>query len=106
MKNIPTYQEILIFTNTKFSARDWSSKEETKGKELNHREQLKNACWNGLITELLPEICEKTYDPTLTLWEINEAENFLELQFGTNQDRTPIAYSINPYLSLIGKEYN
>ena len=106
MKHSSTYQEILLFTNTKFTARDWITKEESKGKEMTQREKLKSACWNGLITELLPEICEKTYDPTLTLWEINEAENFLELQFGSNQDRTPIAYSINPYLSLIGKEYN
>ena len=107
MKNIQIYQELIVFTNTHFSARGWSLKEDdTKDKELPPKERLKNACWNGLIPELLPEVCEKTYDPSLTLWEVFEADNFLELVFGDDFQKSENFFSINPYQILDGKEYN
>lgn len=107
MRSTTTYQELIVFTNTRFSTRDWSLREdESKGKELPPKEKLKNACWNGLIPELLPEVCEKTYDPSLTLWEVFEAEHFVELVFGDDFQKTENFFSINPYQSLEGKLYN
>ena len=100
MKTTTTQQEILIFTNTRFSSRDWVRKDETEKNTLTPREQLKEACWNGLITDLLPEICERTYDPTVTLWEINEANSFLALQFGELNSKLENEFSINPYASM------
>jgi len=107
MKTNTTQQEILLFTNTRFSSREWCKKDDgNEAKKLTSKEELKNACWNGLITELLPEICEKTYDPTVTLWEINEANSFLELQFGEYNEKIEKNYSINPYASMETQGYN
>jgi hypothetical protein len=106
MKTTTTQQEILIFTNTRFSSREWVKKDENDKSNLSPKEQLKDACWNGLITELLPEICEKTYDPNVTLWEINEANSFLALQFGELNGKLDNEFSINPYASLESQHFN
>ena len=58
-----------------------------------------------LVLNFCLRFAKKKYDPSITLWEVNEADNFLELQFGARHERSTIAYSSNPYLSLIEKEY-
>lgn len=105
MKNSSTFQEILVFTGTKFSQREWIGKQGMPEK-INSTDELKSACWNGLVTDLIPEICEKTYDPSVTLWEVNEADHFLELQYGTMNEKWQVAMTLNPYLCLMHKEYN
>jgi hypothetical protein len=106
MKTTTTQQEILIFTNTRFSSREWVKKDDNEKNNLSSKEQLKDACWNGLITELLPEICERTYDPSVTLWEINEANSFLALQFGDLNSKLENEFSINPYASMESQHLN
>jgi len=98
MKTKNMQQEILLFTTSTHAQRALCEKDASDKKSFSFsHEQLKNACWNGLITELLPEICERTYDPTVTLWEINEANSFLELQFGEYNEKVEKNFSINPY---------
>lgn len=99
------FQEILIFTNTSFAQREFYPLTEQKN-TLSTREKFKNACWNGVIPELFPEICVKSNDPSIGLWEINDAESFLELQYGLMDERWEIGLALNPYLCLMYKEYN
>lgn len=99
------FQEILIFTNTRFAAREFQS---TAGYPKNHnpREVLKEACWNGVVADFFPEICVKSHYSSTGLWEINDADNFLELQYGFMDERWEIGLALNPYLCLMYKEYN
>ena len=55
MKNNSMLNEILIMTNTNFSAREWLQKNEVENKCRLEKEKLKQACWDGLVPELLPE---------------------------------------------------
>jgi len=107
MKKTSLHQELMLFTNTRFFTKAWALKQEEQiDKELSSKEKLKNACWNGLILELLPEACEKVYDPSLTLWQVSEADNFIELVFCKRFEKVESFFSINPYLHLENKIYN
>ncbi len=101
MKTNCAQQEILLFINTRFSSRGWCKKDEPpQQKKLSERELLLEACWNGFITQTLPEICEQTYDKSITLWEISEANYFLGLQFGQAIERLEQDLSVNPYIFM------
>jgi hypothetical protein len=99
------FQEILIFTNTRFASREFQSAAETK-KSNTPKEVLKEACWNGVVADFFPEICIKSHNPAVGLWEINDADSFLELQYGLMDERWEIGLALNPYLCLMFKEYN
>ncbi|MEP6674154.1 MAG: hypothetical protein ABJA78_03340 [Ferruginibacter sp.] len=102
-----TNQEILIFTNTSFSSGDWCKKEEKENqKKLSQKEKLTEACWNGMITELLPEICEQTFDKSISLWKINEGDSFLDLRFSKLPVMIEDECSLNPYVFMEYQEYN
>ena len=99
MKKKSTQQEILLLTGTGFSTQQWCKNDENgKSENLTDLESLEEACWNGLIQELLPEIYragrgeEKMY-----LWYVRRISSFLELELGNYPDKIDNYYSINPY---------
>jgi len=101
MKTKSTQQEILLFTNTRFSSRQWSEKDEPgKESKLSQKEKLEEACWNGLIWQILPEICERPNDKLLTLWEINVANSFFDLKFSEFPNDIEKEFSVDPYIFL------
>ena len=97
METKSTQQEILLFTNTSFSLRQLSGNGPSADKHLTTREMLEEACWNGLIWEILPEICEKPNDLSLTLWEINVANSFFDLKFSEFPEEVENKHSLDPY---------
>lgn len=106
MKTHTAQQEILLMTGTSFSLRPWCVKDEN-GSENNSspEERLKEACWNGMITEMLPEICKRvTAEKKLFLWQVREANSFIELDLGETPGETEKYYSINPY-SFLQKQF-
>lgn len=107
MKPTYTQQEVLLFIKTRFSSRHLDKKDE-KGndRKLSESELLEEACWNGLIGETLPEICEWGSNKSLTLWSINEAESFLDLLFGEFKERGEKAFSVNPYVFMQIQHFN
>ena len=95
-----TQQEILLLTGTSFTAGQWNKKDPS-GDSLTDKEQLKEACWNGLLNEMLPEICGKKENTgALYLWQIREAAAFLELELGEFPPAIDKYYSIDPYSFL------
>ena len=106
MKTISPQQEILVITGTSFSRRQWSEKNNSE--PINsEREALEKACWNGLIKEMLPEIFQKTEGgEELFLWQVSEADSFIELDFSEFPGNTEKEFSINPYMFMLDKEYN
>lgn len=97
METKTTQQEILLFTNTKFTSSQLASREEERKDNLSSLERLEEACWNGLIWQILPEICEKPTDLSMTLWEINVANSFFDLKFSDYPKEVEREYSVDPY---------
>jgi hypothetical protein len=100
MKN-STQQEILLMTGTTFSARQWCEKDAGVQNNLTEKEQLEEACWNGLIQEMLPGIWEKTEgNKKLFLWQIKKGNSFIELEMGEIPEENDKYFSIDPYSFL------
>jgi hypothetical protein len=102
MKTNFTQQEILLMTNTTLSQSELCEKDiPERNKHLSRTEQLEEACWNGLLDELLPEIIEKSSaGKRLYLWQIRHAKSFLEIQLGEHASLIEQQFSIDPYLFM------
>lgn len=99
MKTKSTQQEILLVTGTSFSARQWCKNDETaKSENFSEKEKLEEACWNGLLQEMLPEICkQEPGTEKLYLWQVRQVSSFLELELASfPEDKDPY-FSIDPY---------
>ncbi len=106
MKEKYIQQEIIFFINNKFSHNLLCEKNESKEKPpASAKEQMVEACWNGLLGQLLPEISIKVENKPLTIWEVQEAENSIVLQLGTLTVVDP-QNAINPYCFLTEARYN
>ena len=102
MKTNFAQQEILLMTGTSFSSRQWCEKNDQDNQnQLTEKEQLEEACWNGLLQEMLPEIYGKTFgDTKLYLWQIREAVSFIEIELGELPGEKEKYFSIDPYSFL------
>jgi hypothetical protein len=102
MEKNSTQQEILLLTGTSFSSRQCFEQEDTDSPgRLSERQQLEQACWDGLLSEFLPEICSKPLlDKKIYLWKVKEALAFLELDLGEFPVAKDQQFSIDPYAFL------
>ena|SRR6266516_7903015 len=102
MKTNSTQLEILLMTGTTFSSRQCYQKDdEVNQHDLTEREQLEEACWNGLLKQMLPEIYEQTIgDKKLYMWQIWEAGSFIEIELGELPEEKEKFFSIDPYTFL------
>jgi hypothetical protein len=102
MKTNSTNQEILLLSNSSYFKRDWVELTGNKNdKQLSQKEQLILLCWNGMLTEMIPEILQtETGKKPLTLWEINQSGNMLDLRYGDIDQEMNDEWSINPYVYL------
>lgn len=90
------YQEILIAHSSNFFSREFFLKEpEIRYDNLTPKEQLAEACWNGILRDVLPEITT-----SLHLSQICEGNKFLSVCLGENDERYSVAFSVNPYYFL------
>ena len=101
MEKNSTQQEILLVTGTSFSSRQWCEKDNTDNNERpTPKERLEEACWNGLLNEMLPEIFDQATHNGLYLWKVKEASSFLEIELGEFPGVTDKYFSIDPYTFL------
>jgi hypothetical protein len=101
MKAISTQQEILLMTGTRFSEREWAEKDPEERNKLSEIEKLEDACWKGLLDEILPEIVEKTTEgKKLFMWHIRQCKSFLDIELGESLSDIDGEFSIDPYLFL------
>jgi hypothetical protein len=101
MKTNFTQQEILLITGTSFSSRQLCEKNEQDKTQFTEKEQLEEACWNGLLEEMLPEIYGKTdAGKKLYLWQIRKGLSFLEIELGELPGNKEKYFSIDPYTFL------
>ena len=106
MGHTSTQQEILLLTGTSFSSRQWCQKDESADKNrLTEKERLEEACWYGLVKEMLPELFRDSNNyKKVFLWKILEGKSFLELDMGETPLNKDNFYSIDPY-SFLGEKY-
>jgi hypothetical protein len=101
MKINSTQQEILLMTDTHFSSLQGCEKINPDKDSLTDKEKLQDACWNGMLKEILPEVCKPAAGgKNLYLWQITEATSFLNLQLGEGPVEVEKTHSINPYSFL------
>jgi hypothetical protein len=95
-------QEILLITGTTLSKRQLCAKNETDStNHLLFTEQLEEACWNGMLYELLPEVIKKSSSGNrLSLWQIRHGASFLEIDLSECPASFEDQYSLNPYYSI------
>ena len=108
MSTTTLHHEILLMTGTSFSSRQCLQKmDEDKQKYLSETEQLQEACWNGQLPDMLPEICKTSATgKTLFLWEIKQNKSGLEIILSEIPDQTESEFSIDPYLFLSAQAVN
>lgn len=103
MKARSTQQEILLMTGTKFSEREWAEKLVEDKNKLSAADKLEDACWNGLLDEMLPGIVQKTDEgKKLFLWHIRHYRSFLEIELSESSPVIDCKYSIDPYFFVPG----
>ena len=103
-----TQQEILLMTNTHFSHNQWCANHDPENNNgLTDTEQMEEACWNGMLREMLPEICEEPADgERVYLWQVREASSFLEIELGALPMEKENYFSIDPYSFMPVQLYN
>ncbi len=98
MKNSNPVQEILLMQNTRFLVRTWLEKKDSFEKKYDAcGDQLKEACWNGLVTDILPECFDPAFKDQLYLWHINDAVEFIALDYGEASASQEKRFSIDPH---------
>ena len=105
MERNTTQQEILLMTGSAFFQQQCYEKNEQdkdSNKNMSQREKLEEACWNGLLPEILPEIFAETnaQKKKLYLWQVKEGASFLELELGEYPEEKDSYFSIDPYSFL------
>lgn len=103
-----TQVEVLLMTGTSFLAGNWIPKDDSPaGRQLSDMEKLQDACWNGLLEAILPEVLVKpANDGILYLWDVKEAEAFLELELSEVPLPVDGRLSVTPHLFMGFQQYN
>ena len=102
MKTIFTQQEILLITGTSFYKRELSKNNDTANQQGNDKDALEEACWNGLLYEMLPEIFKKLVDgKKMYLWKTTQASSFIDVELGEIPSDKDNYFSIDPYCFLM-----
>ena len=103
METKSTQQEILLLTGTQFATRERAEKKVEDNNKLSAQELLEDACWNGLLGELLPEIVQKTTaGKKLFLWHVRTCRAFLEIELSEDSPVIEREFSIDPYFFVPG----
>jgi hypothetical protein len=93
-------QEILLITGTTFSSHQLSELDDDHNAN-SEKEKLEEACWNGLLSEILPEVFRQPCNTKkLYLWDVKEAQHFIELELSEYPELIDNYFSIDPYSFL------
>lgn len=98
MTHNSTQQEVLLITGSGFANRQYQEKDNTENlKNLSQEERLKEACWNGMLKDMLPELFFQTWNAKLFLWQMREAQHFIAMEMAEEPVDIDYYASIDPY---------
>jgi hypothetical protein len=106
MKQQSTQQEVLLITNSSFAHRQWCKKEDDENINTSPEENIEEACVNGLMKELLPEVFQPTKDAKMFLWQMHPGFSFVQLELGELPIAIQKEYSLDPHSFLPAIKYN
>jgi len=109
MKPISVNREILLVTTSSFAQRPFCETESPEGTNgLAPAEQLEAACWNGLMSELLPEILSSssTLEEKIFLWQVETRTSYLKLNLGASNPEFERQFTIDPGVFVCEKNMN
>jgi hypothetical protein len=92
-------QEVLLVTSSGFASRPYCEKDNAEAsKNMSQQEKLKEACWNGMLKDLLPELFFRTgVEAPLFLWQMRECQHVLALELAQEPSEIDFQASIDPY---------
>lgn len=108
MEDHSTQQEVLLLTGTRFSARQGVDNDAmVSGPDTNANALLEQACWNGMLPTMLPEICGPALtDKPVYIWKIREGSAFLEVEISDVPRDIDAYFSLDPYAYALTRNYN
>jgi hypothetical protein len=110
MKNKTVQQEILLSFRSHFLSMIYSDKCITEPPGLcMDVEKIEEACWNGLLKEVLPEICTMNVSGRqMFIWRIRDYNTIMEIDIGECPSAKDGYFCIDPYKIMAArlKEFN
>ena len=108
MAKLTTQQEILLVNGTGFANRKYSELNSRESKNNpTHQDQFKQACWDGILKELMPELFFMfTPDVKLFMWQMRECDNMITMEMAEGPTELDYYASIDPYCFMEIQEYN
>lgn len=108
MKTQYNLMEVLLITNSSFLSCELQAKEDLNRENTASKvEQLEEACWNGVVQSMLPEIFEQEVrENQLYLWEVKRTGSFLQLNLGEVPPSMEGCFSIAPNSILSTMHYS
>lgn len=97
MKQQYVHQEVLIFINTTLSLKALCRKNSTN-KNSSAIEELEEACWDGLLSELVPEIMPSALHPKMVISGVYAEKFYLLIDLANGPGMADSIYSIDPHL--------
>jgi hypothetical protein len=100
MKPETINQEILLFTNSSFCNRPFSRRNDSDNSgNYSSMEEIERACWDGMLTELLPELFDNAQHNNY-IWKTTSGINFLSINVGSYSQGVEKQNSLDPYFFL------
>ena len=109
MKHNNNQQEILLLATSGFSSRELCDRTnyESGSRQLSITDRLAEACWSGLLHEMIPEIIQRAESgKSLYIWEIRHADTSLQIRLSDVPPVVESALSIDPQYFLPGISCN
>ena len=103
MKQQHIHQELLVFTTTSLSRKVLcETKNNDKNENMSLAEKLEQACWDGLLNEMFPEIIGSgsTLSPKMFIWGIYPGKSYLHIDLVDTPGIIDFVRSVDPYLFL------
>lgn len=107
MKIINKQKELLLLLHSKFFSNQLVEVNNTQAENwYTQKEQMKDACRNGLPLEILPECFDKAGYKSESIWEINDTNSFIDLVFCKYTQTKEKQFSLNPYIFMQVQGFN
>lgn len=96
-----------MVTTSTFSKREWCDLGTSDKDGQTSIEQLEEACWNGLLCEMLPEVMNwPACGRQLFLWHIRKGTSFLKVELSELPPQLEERFSIDGTFFLPTMVYN
>ena len=93
MKPQTTRQEIILISHSSLGKLSFCRIKDEQAARLSITEKLEQACWDGLLPNLLPGIV----DADCLVWKIETAEKFICISLGPDPGSIPLEITIDPF---------